>query len=88
MIGSRLQRYRKTVMKLSQEEFAERLELSPSTVSRYERGYGRDLNYLLCGEERTVELDIARAVRGMDDKHIVANWVEDSKNKWFFEAYL
>ena len=38
MIGARLQRYRKTVMKLSQEEFAERLEFSPSTVSRYERG--------------------------------------------------
>lgn len=87
MIGARLQRYRKTVMKLSQEEFAEKLELSPSTVSRYERGlspipdkvksllhaeYGLDLNYLLCGEERTVELDIARAVRCMDDKHIVA----------------
>lgn len=72
MIGARLQRYRKTVMKLNQEEFAERLELSPSTVSRYERGYGLDLNYLLCGEERMVELDIERTVRGMDDKHIVA----------------
>ena len=87
MVGARLQRYRKTVMKLSQEEFAEKLELSSSTVGRYERGlspipdriksmlhveYGLDLNYLLCGEEKEVEVDITRAVKGMDDKHIVA----------------
>jgi len=87
MVGARLQRYRKTVMRMSQEDFAEELDLSSSTVSRYERGlspipdkiknilhieYGLDLNYLLCGEEKTVEVDIAKIARSMDDKHLVA----------------
>ena len=86
-VGSRFQRYIKQVMRLTQEEFAEIIKKSTTTISRYERGlspipddiknmlhleYGLDLNYLISGEEKTTEISIGNMVRQLDTKHLVA----------------